>query len=102
MKIVGYVAASLAGLALISALDFYLWLRHDLQRKADKRAADLAAAIAAHGPQLREDQKLAAALPLFARRSGTRDAGGFLNPRLDWTGDDASIGQYRAAHGEPA
>ncbi len=65
MKIVGYVAAGLAGLALVSALAFYLWLRHDLHRKADKRAADLAAAIAAHGPQLKEDQKLAAELPLF-------------------------------------
>src|SRR5438552_2418118 len=102
MKIVGMIAAGLAGLTLVSSLAFYLWLRHDLHHKNEKRSAELAAAIAAHGSQLVEDQKFAAALPVFARRTGGRDAGAFLNPRLGWTGDGARIEQYRAAHGPPA
>ncbi len=50
----------------------------------EARAARLRTALAAHRQEFLEDQHWLASLPMFAPRSGHRDAGPLLGPRVRW------------------
>ena len=55
-----------------------------MRRAFEARAARLRAALASHRDEFLKDQRLLASLPMFAPRSGTRDAGSLIGPRVHW------------------
>lgn len=57
---------------------------HVMRSTSEARAARLRAALASHRDEFMEDQRLLASLPIFAPRSGTRDAGPLIGPRVRW------------------
>lgn len=78
------------------AIGLAAYTGHVIRSTSEARAARLRAALAAHREEFLEDQRLLASLPIFAPRSGNRDAGPLIGPRVHWmlaaeSGNPASV-----------
>lgn len=91
------IAGGLVALVVVVLLATYAWARVRVGRELRERRAALAASFERHGAEFLADQEWAVTLPLPAQRAGDRDAGPFLNPRIDWFGREAVLAAFRAS-----
>jgi hypothetical protein len=57
---------------------------HDKAFAFEKSVARTGESIRRHSREFLDDQAYSAGLPLFTKRSGTRDAGSVIGPRIHW------------------
>jgi len=92
--------AALALLALVVAVGL-AW--YTARTAVDRSAARQGAALAKYHQAFLDDQRFAATLPIFARRSGDRDASLVIGPRVGWiVADPKAIERYRQSLPEDA
>jgi hypothetical protein len=84
--VAGIVLVVLLGLLLVLGVGsglFYYWL-YRTGFAFDVSVARTGESIQRHSEKFLDDQIYVAGLPLFAKRSGTRDAGPVIGPRVHW------------------
>jgi hypothetical protein len=77
------ILAIVASLVLV-AVAFIGYTVHVMHKTFETSATRARAALAAHRDEFMEDQRWLASLPMFAPRSGNRDAGSLIGPRVHW------------------
>jgi hypothetical protein len=85
------------GTALVTMIGGYLWARSTLARANRARAERLESSIERHRDAFLADQALAAGALALAVRTGDRDAGPFLNPRIPWNASRPVLDAWRRA-----
>lgn len=78
------VILAFAAVLVIAAFGLSSYTIHTMRRTFEASAARSRTALAAHHQQFMDDQKVLARLPLFQVRSGKRDAGPLIGPRVRW------------------
>ncbi len=99
----GKVLALGCGIALLTALAVAIFWWHFARTTVDGARARQGEALARYREAFLEDQRLAASLPILARRSGNRDAGLVIGPRVGWlAADPKSLEPWRRTLPEDA
>jgi hypothetical protein len=78
------VVLTIAAVLVIAALGLSAYAVHTTRSIFEASAARSRTGLATHRQQFMDDQKIIAGLPLFAIRSGKRDAGPLIGPRVRW------------------
>jgi hypothetical protein len=78
------VVLALCAVLVALAIGMAVYTDHVMRTTSEARGARLRAALASHRDEFLKDQRLLASLPMFTPRSGTRDAGPLIGPRVHW------------------
>lgn len=90
------ILAVSAVVVVVGALAVAAFVWHIARTAVDGSRARQAAALAKYHEAFLEDQRYAATFPIFARRSGDRDASLLIGPRVGWiVADQKTLDRYR-------